>query len=299
MNVIKKISQFVIGLSLVLSSNTFASTFCNQDLSLIALTTSEDKLVFWVGEKVGGECASSRILQIILSNSKAMTLRTYLEGAEPEKFLSKASQAIEGDDAFLEFKQSRLGPIKIGPPSPDNKLKAKYLEKVRDYLSSAGEWNQEMGSNGIQLPQFEGLKTQLEYSYPNGLYVDYKIATAYLYKNEGYLVVFTHQDEFASGYDTMHGFLIFKITALAGNSWKKLWGDSFLKYSHPKKLTAREGFIVKSAPYEHANTLKETSTLGTLKVAGYLRTEYGQFYMSEWSWKHALKGKTPSWIFVK
>jgi hypothetical protein len=295
MNFIKKISQFVIGLSLVLSSNTFAATICHQDLSLIALTTSEDKLVFWVGEKVGGECFSS-IVQIILSSSMTMSLETYLvESAEPEKFFSKASQAIKEDDAFLELNPSRLAPIKVGPPSPNKKLKAKYLAK----LSSAGEWNQEMGSNGIQLPQFEGLKTQLEYAYPNGLYVDYKISTAYLYKNVGYLVVFTHQDEFGPGYDTMHGFLIFKITALSGNSWKKLWGDSFLKYSHPKKLTAREGFIVKSAPYEHANTLKETFTHGTLKVVGYLRTESGEFYMSEWSWKHALKGKTPSWIFVK
>jgi len=63
-------------------------------------------------------------------------------------------------------------------------------------------------------------------------------------------------------------------------------------------MTAPDGFVVKSAPYLQAKTLKEINTFTVIDVAGYLETNKGRFYMSGWSWKRALKGHSPNWIWI-
>ncbi|RKZ36374.1 MAG: hypothetical protein DRQ49_10165 [Gammaproteobacteria bacterium] len=86
--------------------------------------------------------------------------------------------------------------------------------------------------------------------------------------------------------------------ALAEKGWSE-WRDSFYKYSSTQKMTAPDGFVVKSAPYLQAKTLKEINTFTVIDVAGYLETNKGRFYMSGWSWKRALKGHSPNWIWIK
>jgi hypothetical protein len=64
-------------------------------------------------------------------------------------------------------------------------------------------------------------------------------------------------------------------------------------------MVVSKGFIVKSAPYLQAKTLKETKTSGTLQIIGYLETDEGRFYMSNWSWKRAQNGKKSNWLWIK
>lgn len=279
---------------LLLSSYTFATTFCSQDFSLLALTSSGDKSVFWVEEKVGGDCYYSQIIQIILSNTKEIVLKTPLKDYENNDFFHKMAKRIE-TETYSKFNKENsiwyLKSLKVKQSPPNKTLLGKFLAMA----PYAKEWNKKMGLNGIQQPTFYGLKEKLMYYYPEGLYINYAISDIYLFEDKRYLLVFTNQENSGVGNDTVHGFLIFKISILPNEKWE----DSFHKYLSTIQMTAPKGFIVKSAPYLQANTLKETHTSGTLQIIGYLETDEGPFYMSDWSWRRAKNGQKPNWLWIK
>jgi hypothetical protein len=64
----------------------------------------------------------------------------------------------------------------------------------------------------------------------------------------------------------MHGFLIFKISVFSDDKWQEFWRNAFHKSLSTQQMTVPDAFIVKSAPYLQANTLKETHIFGTLQV---------------------------------
>lgn len=278
----------------ILSSYTFAATFCSQDFSLLALTSSGNKSVFWVEEKVGGDCYYSQIIQVILSNKTEMVLKTPLKNYENNDFFHKMAKRIE-TEPYSKFNKGisiwSLKNLKVKQSPPNKTLLGKFLTMA----PYAKEWNKKMGLNGIQQPTFYGLKEKLMYYYPEGLYINYEISDIYLFENKRYLLVFTNQENSGVGNDTVHGFLIFKISVLPDGKWE----NSFHKYLSTQPMTAPDGFIVKSAPYLQANTLKETYIFGTLHVIGYLETDEGRFYMSNWSWKRAKNGQKPNWLWIK
>jgi len=277
-----------------LSCHTFATTFCSQDFSLLALTSSEDKSVFWVEEKVGGDCYYSQIIQIILSKTTEMVLKTPLKDYENNDFFHKMAKRIEAEPYSKFNKEDSiwfLKSLKVKQSLPNKTLLGKFLAMA----PYAKEWNKKMGLNGIQQPTFYGLKEKLMYYYPEGLYINYEISDVYLFEDKRYLLVFTHQENSGVGNDTVHGFLIFKISVLPEGKWE----NSFYKYLSTQPMTAPNGFIVKSAPYLQANILKETHKSGTLQIIGYLETDEGRFYMSDWSWKRAKNGQKPNWLWIK
>ncbi len=61
------------------------------------------------------------------------------------------------------------------------------------------------------LPPVDGVRINLVYHYPTGLYINYEINKVYYSPNFGYLLIFTRQPKLAVGLDTMHGFVILKI----------------------------------------------------------------------------------------
>jgi len=78
----------------------------------------------------------------------------------------------------------------------------------------------------------------------------------------------------------------------------KSWRNAFYKYSSTQKVTAPNGFVVKSEPRLQAKTLKDVGALTVINdVAGHLDTHEGRFYMSNWSWQQANQGKEPNWIY--
>jgi len=88
--------------------------------------------------------------------------------------------------------------------------KIEWKKEFKQYTYGANDWNEEYGLEEVLSPEFEGIKSELVYFYPEGLYINYEISKAYYFPNSGYLLVFTHQSMLASGNDTMHGFLLFK-----------------------------------------------------------------------------------------
>ncbi len=98
------------------------------------------------------------------------------------------------------------GSFRISAPPSDT------LEIRKIYQSSyEAQWTARHGIEAIRLPQIQGVMTKLLYYYPVGLYVDYKISDAYYIPSQKLLIVFTHQPHLAAGFDSMHGFLIFRI----------------------------------------------------------------------------------------
>jgi len=174
----------------------------------------QDNLTFWIAEDVSGECLSSRLIQVTVSDSIAnMVATNNLQYGEwrwfEEGFKSLGVQLYtelgESDGKWTEGRFS----FEISVPAPDSQLVRDVNETLR--LGQESDWTRKHGLQGVIAPEVKGFKTKIAYYYPNGLYVDYKISRVYLIPTFGYIIIFTQQPRLKSGLDTMHGFLILKI----------------------------------------------------------------------------------------
>ena len=209
----KKISILVGTVMFLLADpvSSLSSTNCEQTFKLLGLNWRASK-VFWIAEDLSGECQSSRILQVILSDSGSTTIHTYLRKLHDWNWLSGGMETEE-PTLFVNEGGSWVSPgigLRIKVPSPDSSFLQSFQRHVFDGGSNGQSWNSKLGSRGISLPKIEGIETRFVYYYPPGLYVNYTLSNAYFFPEAGFLLIFTNQQIRAVGNDTMHGFLIFK-----------------------------------------------------------------------------------------
>jgi hypothetical protein len=111
----------------------------------------------------------------------------------------------------------------IRAPVTSYDYKTEWKKEFKQYSSCENQWNEEYGSEEVLSPEFAGIKGELVYFYPEGLYIEYEIAKAYYFARSGYILVFTQQPALASGDDTMHGFLLFRedvaFSKLSDSEW--------------------------------------------------------------------------------
>jgi uncharacterized protein YgiM (DUF1202 family) len=85
---------------------------------------------------------------------------------------------------------------------------------------------------------------------------------------------------------------------LAEDYCERGWSKSFNKYPTPRQINdASNGFVVKSGPCDSSHTIK--TGFGKVFVVGYLDVEGVKYYMSQWSYNQATKGKDPNWIVLQ
>ena len=208
-----KVVLFIFfGIIISVSVKLFAATNCEQTFTFFGATMGEpNKVTFWIGEDISGECYGSYLIQVTISDSINHTLTTHnLNYAKWDwmnivfdnlgKLPYKKIENEEGvwEDSFISWK--------ISTPAPDYEMIKKIYKAGYE-----GFWTRRHGIEGMILPEIKGIKTKPVYYYLDGLYVDYKISAVYYFPHFKYILIFTNQPHLKSGLDTMHGFLIFKI----------------------------------------------------------------------------------------
>jgi hypothetical protein len=207
-------TSFIAGamlIYLISPSEMRSSTNCEQTFKLLGLNWRASK-VLWIGEDLSGECHSSRILQVILSDSGNTTINTHLKTLHDWEWLTHGLQT-EVPMVFTHHDDSWVSPdvdLEIQGPRADSTLLRSFQQHILSGGSNGYTWNRDHRLSGITKPEIKGVQMELRYYYPYGLYVGYTISDVYFFPEGGLLLVFTNHRTRAVGNDTMHGFLIFK-----------------------------------------------------------------------------------------
>ena len=168
----------------------FATSICDQTLKLVALVNQETP-TFYIFEELSGECLQLRLHKITLSkesytNDFDVHYITKLndEGvenlqkgiAQPILQLSNESpQNIEFEDGA--WKIDNLNWSMMNPDINDD-----LLDKAIKLSPLVGSiWFEQYGMDGIMLPEFRNIETELVYFHPRGLYVNYDITDVYYF----------------------------------------------------------------------------------------------------------------------
>jgi hypothetical protein len=202
--------------------NTFkvlsAATNCEQVFTFFAYTTgfgtSWEQGTFWIGEDVGGECLGSKLIQISISDGKVSSSYASLMGFEEWDWLKEGVKHLQKELPKELIERNGVWSCSSAsfhamPPPSDSVMLRLFRQAFNNGMERS--WNELRGIKGISLPVFKGVKAELLYYYEKGVYVAYGFSHIYYFPHSKYLLIFTHQPMMASGLDTMHGFLIFKI----------------------------------------------------------------------------------------
>ena len=209
----------ILGILINIFPISYATTNCEQTFTFFGITSGAIEhrdVTFWIGEDISGECLGSNLIQVTLSDTLTHIIMTpnssygdwdWLKEGLKKFGMPKYTELKFNDEKGI-WSDSGMS-IKISVPEPDSEI-AEHLKDAYKYGIEA-IWTKRYGIEGIIIPKFEGVKTQLVYYYPEGFYINYQISSVYydsIFKN---IIIFTHQPRLATGFDTMHGFLIFKI----------------------------------------------------------------------------------------
>ncbi len=208
----KSILSFATLVLLFVTSSAFSTTNCKQTFTFLG-KTNDYTPTFFIVEELSGECESSALIELaLLPNGIQKVKIDFYKKNFWKRFQDNFS--LFWTEPFISINQSK-GVWKnpklrwnIKSPVADQKLITQF-ESEPEYVGT--DWNRKNGKRGIQLPIFEGIKTEFIYFLPAGLYVDYEIDRVFFFKKSGFIFVFTTQKREAIGFDTMHGFLVFKI----------------------------------------------------------------------------------------
>lgn len=72
----------------------------------------------------------------------------------------------------------------------------------------------------------------------------------------------------------------------------------FTHLGQQQKIPAPHGHIVLASPTLESDILNQIAQPGTVEAIGYVETEEGKFYISQYSWEQYKAGKDPNWIYI-
>ncbi len=195
------------------------SNGCTQEYKFFFKNQHND--IFWIGENRYGECGESHLIQISVDektqgeksqNSRAVITESKI--FNDWEWLEKAKQTLKLEEFIIQKAENGViafpaMELYISPPPNDIQLQASKNENFPN--DCAKIWNKNKGKAGICMPITKGLKTDLVYYYQDGLYFNYTIDKVYIFPLSRYLVLFTKNQNFCNGENTMHGFMIFRF----------------------------------------------------------------------------------------
>lgn len=206
-------------LLIILSINADATSYCSQEFNMIGLDTSK-AVTLYISESISGECSLVKLHKIIINDSSAERKEIHYEIEESFEHTcnvinNRISKKIKNKNEIpVEFlKEDSLWKCqKSDVLIKESKFTLELQERVKKEDSVVGYiWNRKYGSKGIISPIFINTNAVLLNYHPTGFYVDYEIDKIYYFKNTGIILILTHQSRYASGMDTMHGYLLYKI----------------------------------------------------------------------------------------
>lgn len=199
--------SIVITFSFTASSNKdplkIYSTYCEQTFHFFFL--SKGSPTFWIGEDLSGECQTSYLYNISIRDSKVSVSKSELKEYNEWNEIKKIS------GFFRKHKELDYDNLVITPPQYDAGLHDAFINHLVEGGSNGYTWNGKNGLDGIVLPNFVDVKTELLFYHQRGLYINYNIASIHFFPDARLILIFTEQPVKAVGMDTMHGFFIFKV----------------------------------------------------------------------------------------
>ena len=248
----------------------FATTNCVQEFIFFGLVGD----VFWIGENISGECITSYLHQVHINDSSNELISSSLEECNDWTWLKSGISCMNLEKSIRAKRLTagwQIEDFTIKNPVSNQRLLDSFLVDCNIL-----EWNEKEGIKGIVLPQIKNRKTQLLYTYPYGLYIDYEINNVYYFPDSKYLLIFTHQPITASGADTLHGFIILRVLETVENTTKKNIFN-MLKYITPVSVlffgeTYREtlGEVLDILKGHHDISDKQNLAFTDYKINGYI-----------------------------
>ena len=162
---------FLFTISFTASSNKdplkFYSTYCEQTFHFFFL--SDGSPTFWIGEDLSGECEISYLYNISIRDSKVSVSKSEL------KEYNKWDEIKNISGFFRKCKELDDSNLVIAPPQFDPGLRDAFNKHVVEGGSNGYTWNKKHGLDGIILPNFDNIKTELLFYHQAGLYINYNI----------------------------------------------------------------------------------------------------------------------------
>lgn len=190
---------------LVVSGSVSASTNCTQTFKLLRFDGNDTfSIVFQ--EIIDGECLSFDTYTLKCSPADTI-LEPIVRGESSEMdsyFLDSTIEITETDGKF-----SLPDNGQFSAPTVDSALLRIYENTAASHHAQV--WYQYCETNCLEEPEFDGVVAQRLYYHPRGLYINYKIKSAFYDISTRLLLIFTDQPRMASGFDTMHGVLLYRI----------------------------------------------------------------------------------------
>lgn len=217
-------AHLVLLLVAIGASSLPAATYVEQTYRFIALTSSHrrpgsSQHVVWIVEDRSGEGHSTTLLHIVLREGDSpLLVRTDLKEYGDWQWLLEGAGRLRTERFQVLAKTQGLfssenGDLIIQPPLVNEARSSGFKELIRQGHKGARDWNDTRGLDGFDPPRVEGGDCELAYYYPAGLYINYDITDVYHFERAGYLLLFTHQDMLETGMDTMHGFIILRLSS--------------------------------------------------------------------------------------
>lgn len=91
--------------------------------------------------------------------------------------------------------------------------------------------------------------------------------------------------------------VLIKAGGIGGKKWQAKWRENFVELPNIQQVYA-ETHMVKRVPNLYAKDVKIITISEYVNVSGYINTEHGRFYMSDWSWRRLSEGKDPYWVYI-
>ena len=248
----------------------FATTNCIQEFFFFGLVDD----VFWIGENISGECTVSYIHQVHSNDSSNVLVSSSLKEYNDWTWLKNGMGHLNLEK-FIRAKRLTAGwqieDFTIKNPVSNQRLLDSFLEDWNIL-----EWNEKEGIKGIVLPQIKNRKTQLLYTYPSGLYINYEINNVYYFPDSKYLLIFTHQPITAPGADTWHGFMILRVLEAVENRTKNdifdmlkyITAVSVLFFGETYQETIREALGILKGHHDISD--KQNLAFTDYKINGYI-----------------------------
>ena len=215
-NVVRIACFLIVGV-LFFQADASGTSDCHQEFMVLGETFGVDEnAVIWISENLSGQCLVTHLIRIeTIYDSVTVSIDTVIYKdwkAIGEKIGSRFLQDhvdFRKQDSLWLFSNHKY---RVIIPRPDSAIINAFKEGSFAARTNITDWNVTYGKKGIMVPEIEGLNTELIYSYPLGLYMDYYVDRICYFGGPKcyYLLVFTNQPTLASGYDTMHGFLLLR-----------------------------------------------------------------------------------------
>jgi len=190
---------------LVLTNASDASTNRTQRFELLRFDGVDTTTIVYQ-EELDGECEVVYTYSLI-STQADTTAKAVLR----EPLSVDTSYAFDGVVEIVDSNSIYFLPDSgwFRTPAVDSSILRTYNKLAVSYPAQV--WYNNCVSDCLQDPEFEGVKAQRLFYSPKGLYIDYGIKKAYFQEATGLLLIFTDQPRMASGMDTMHGVLLYRI----------------------------------------------------------------------------------------